>query len=82
MKGLNHQVDEHDIGLNYMLSSLIEINDFLSTEGWVEYFDYLRQLSERGFPDLPGCTRKRLALEVYCHQLQHPQVAFHLDGKS
>ena len=71
MKGLNHQVDEHNIGPNYTLSSLIEINDFATTEGWVEYSDYLPLLLERGSPDLSGCARKRLPLKVYYRQLQH-----------
>ena len=80
MKGLNHQVDEHDIGPNYiMLSSLIEIDDFVTTEGWA-VFDYLRQLLERGSPDLPGCTRKRLAFKVYQHCKVNSTSTVSLEG--
>ena len=47
-----------------------------TTEGWGEYADDLRRLSERGFPDMPECAREQLALQVYFRQLHHPQVAF------
>ena len=40
-----------------MLLSLIEIDDHVTTESWAEYSAYIRQLSERGSPDLPRRVR-------------------------
>ena len=79
MKGLNHQVDEHNIEPNYTLSWLIKFNDFVTTEDWAEYFDYLCQFLERGSPDLPGWVRKRLALNCI---IASCNIASRVDEKS
>ena len=71
-----------NIGLNYILPLLIEINYFVTTEGCEEYSDYLRQISGKGSPDLPRCTTKRLALKMFYRQLQDPHVVFRFDRKS
>ena len=47
-----------------------------STEGWAEYAEDLRELAERGFPNMLDCTREQLALQVYFRQLNHLQVSF------
>ena len=52
-----------------------------STEGWAEYADDLRELAERGFPDMPNCAREQLALHVYFRQLNHLQVSFSVKQK-
>ena len=63
MKGLNHQVAEHDIGPNYMLSSLIEIT-------------FRKEVSKifQGVQE-----RDWLLIVHNYRQLQHPQATFLLD---
>ena len=51
------------------------------TEGWTEYADDLRELAERGFPDMADCAREQLAVQDYFRQLNHPQVSFSVQQK-
>ena len=82
MKGLKHQVAEQDIGPNYTLSLLIDINNFVATEGWTEYLTIFDNFWKEVPHICQGSRDKGWLLKVYCHQLQHPQIAFHLVRKS
>ena len=45
-------------------------------EGWADFTEDLRRLTEKAFPDLDGRSQEQLALTHYLSRLSNPQVAF------
>ena len=48
----------------------------LKTEGWAEFADGVKLLSDKAYPDLEDKARECLALNHYLGQIDQPQVAF------
>ena len=46
------------------------------TEDWASFGDELKQLADKGYPDLQQEARERFALNQYLAKLENPQVAF------
>ena len=45
-------------------------------EGWADFAEDLRRLTEKAFPDLDGRSQEQLTLTHYLNRLNNPQVAF------
>ena len=45
-------------------------------EGWADFAEELRRLTEKAFPDLDGRSQEQLTLTHYLNRLNNPQVAF------
>ena len=45
-------------------------------EGWADFAEKLRRLTEKAFPDLDGWSQEQLTLTHYLSRLSNPQVAF------
>ena len=45
-------------------------------EGWADFAEDLRRLTEKAFPDLDGQSQEQLTLTHYLNRLNNPQVAF------
>ena len=50
-------------------------------EGWAEFSEDLRVLSEKGYPALQPQARECLAVNLYLKQISNPQVAFAVHQK-
>ena len=47
------------------------------TEGWAEFADHLKLLTEKAFPDLEDKAREyNMSLTQFVGQLDNPQIAF------
>ena len=46
------------------------------TEGWAEFADSVKLLTDKAYPDLEDKARECLALNHYLGQIDHPQIAF------
>jgi len=45
-------------------------------EGWADFAEDLRRLTEKAFPDLDGRSQEQLTLTHYLSRLSNPQIAF------
>ena len=52
-----------------------------NTEGWAEFAEDLKHLTQKAYPDLDGTAKEQMALVQYLAQLQNPQVAFSVKQK-
>ena len=52
-----------------------------ATEGWADFADDLKALSDKAYPTLPDEAQEQLAINVYLQQLSPPQVAFSIKQK-
>jgi len=51
------------------------------TEGWADYAEALKRLTDKAFPDLQAAAKEQLGLMQYLDQLHTPQVAFSVKQK-
>ena len=52
-----------------------------NTEGWAEFAEDLKRLTQKAYPDLDDTAKEQMALVQYLAQLQNPQVAFSVKQK-
>ena len=50
-------------------------------EGWADFADELRSLSDKAYPELGEDARERLSINAYLMQLPQPQIAFSVRQK-
>ena len=50
-------------------------------EGWADLADRLRELAQKGYPDLEEKAKEQLALNVFLSRIDNPQVAFSVKQK-
>ena len=50
-------------------------------EGWAEFAEDLKRLTQNAYPDLDGTAKEQMALVQYLAQLQNPQVAISVKQK-
>ena len=51
------------------------------SEGWADFSEDLKMLTDKAYPELAEEARERLAVNTYLQQLDHPQVAFSVRQK-